>query len=175
MKTDSRPFGGWRPFASIGPIKPAALARDLAAGLTLAAIAAPEQMATARLGGFAPSLGLYAFVAASLGFAALGSSARLSAGADSTITPIFAAGLLAAAAQGSPGYGAWAAALALAVGALVLLSGVLRLGWLADLLSRPVLTGFLAGIAAHIVVSQAPAVLGLGEPTGSLLRRLAAL
>ena len=58
----------------------------------MAAIAIPEQMATARLGGFSPQIGFFAFIAGSLGFAALGSNRFLSCGADSTITPIFAGG-----------------------------------------------------------------------------------
>src|SRR5271156_3906116 len=81
-----RPLRGWTP---------AAIGVDLAAGLTLAAIAIPEQMATARLGGLAPAVGLVAFVAATLGFVIFGASRRLSAGADSTITPIFAGSLAA--------------------------------------------------------------------------------
>ena len=68
---------------------------DLAAGLTLAAIAVPEQMATARLGGLAPQVGLFAFVAATVGFAVFGANRVLSAGADSTIAPIFAGSLAA--------------------------------------------------------------------------------
>ena len=132
-------------------------------------------MATARLGGFAPQLGLLAFVAASLGFAAFGSSRQLSAGADSTITPIFAGGLAALAAAGVAGYGPSAALLALMVGLLLILAGLFRLGWMADLLSKPVLTGFLAGIALHIVLSQAPALLGLPEDKGDVYHRLSRL
>jgi sulfate permease, SulP family len=148
---------------------------DLAAGLTLAAIAIPEQMATAHLGGFAPQVGLFAFVAATLGFIAFGANRVLSAGADSTIAPIFAGSLAALAAVGSPLYGELAAVLALMVGALVAIAGLVRLGWIADLLSRPVLTGFLAGIAVHIVLSQAPAALGLPEESGPIYQRLAQL
>src|SRR5215471_12347327 len=69
------------------------LGRDMLAGVTLAAITVPEQMATAKLGGFEPQIGFYAFIGATVGFAALGSSRVLTAGADSTITPIFAGAL----------------------------------------------------------------------------------
>ncbi len=148
---------------------------DLAAGLTLAAIAIPEQMATARLGGLAPQVGLFAFVAATVGFIAFGANRVLSAGADSTIAPIFAGSLAGLAAVGSPLYGELAAVLALMVGVLVAIAGLVRLGWIADLLSRPVLTGFLAGIAVHIVLSQAPAALGLPEESGPSYQRLAEL
>ena len=149
-----------------------ALAPDLVAGLTLVAIAIPEQMATARLGGFAPQIGLIAFIAAAIGFAVFGASRQLSAGSDSTITPIFAGSLALLVTAGSPQYADDAAALAVLVGIAVALAGVFKLGWIADLLSGPVLTGFLAGIALHIVISQAPSVLGLPEESGTVYQRL---
>src|SRR5579863_8700986 len=134
----------WPLFRSLSGYQLKFLARDLFAGLTLAAIAVPEQMATARLGGFAPQIGFFAFVAGSLAFAAFGSNRFLSSGADSTITPIFAGGLAALAARGSPEYLSLAAALALMVGILLFAAGIFRLGWIADLLSVPVTIGFLA-------------------------------
>jgi MFS superfamily sulfate permease-like transporter len=151
------------------------IAPDLLAGLTLAAIAIPEQMATARLGGFAPQAGFVAFVAASLAFALFGFSRQLSAGSDSTITPIFAGGLALLATAGSPHYAALAAVLALMVGVIVGGAGMLRMGWIGSLLSAPVTLGFLAGIAAHIVVSQLPATLGVAPPGGSTVEKILAL
>src|SRR6185437_1170044 len=162
-------------FRSLNPYRLQFLSHDLFAGLTLAAIAIPEQMATARLGGFAPQIGFFAFLAGSLAFAAFGSNRRLSCGADSTIAPIFAGVLALLAATGSPEYAALGAALALMVGVLVLAAGIFRLGWVADLLSIPVTTGFLAGISAHIIISQLPLVLGLPAPGGPMLQRLAVL
>jgi MFS superfamily sulfate permease-like transporter len=144
---------------------------DLAAGLTLAAIAIPEQMATARLGGFPPEAGLVAFVAATIGFVLFGRNRLLSAGADSTITPIFA-GALAALGLAAAKRAEVAAALALIVGALVAAAGAFRLGRIADLLSKPVITGFLAGIALHILLSQTPVVLDVAAPSGSIWDRL---
>jgi sulfate permease, SulP family len=161
-----RGFAGWRP---------ADLGADLIAGFTLAAIAIPEQMATARLGGFEPQIGFIALIAGAVGFALFGASRLLSIGADSTITPIFAGTLATVAAVGSPQYAEAAATLALMVGAIVLVGGLFRLGWIADLLSVPVTTGFLAGIAGHIILSQAPAVLGLPPPSGSTLDKVVAL
>jgi MFS superfamily sulfate permease-like transporter len=68
-----------------------------------------------------------------------------------------------------------AAVLALLVGLILLLAGLLRAGWIADLLSVPVTTGFLAGISVHIIVGQLPAILGLEAPQGHLVTRLAAI
>src|ERR1700685_2480551 len=85
-----RANNAWPVFRSLASYRPRFLTGDLVAALTLAAIAIPEQMATARLGGFSPQIGFFAFVAGSFGFAMLGSNRFLSCGADSTITPVFA-------------------------------------------------------------------------------------
>lgn len=170
--TGARP---WPLLRGVAGLDPRAVPLDILAGVTLAAIAVPEQMATARLAGLPPQTGFFAFVAGSLVFALLGSSRRLSAGADSTIAPIFAGGLAVLAATGSPRYAALAAGLAILTGSFVLLAGVFRLGWIGNLLSIPVTIGFLAGIAVHIVASQAPAALGVADPGGDLPQRLLAL
>src|SRR3977135_834278 len=94
----------WPVFRSLSSYRIQFLSHDLFAGLTLAAIAIPEQMATARLGGVAPQIGFFAFLAGARAFAGVGSSRFLSCGADSTITPIFAGGLALLAASGSPDY-----------------------------------------------------------------------
>jgi len=149
---------------------------DVLAGLTLVAIAVPEQMATSRLAGMPPAAGLYAFLAGSLVFAVLGRSAHLSVGADSTIAPVMAAGVAALGVSGTARYGELISFLALMVGALVVVVGLLRLGWIAEFLSTPVITGVLGGIAVQIVVRQLPAVLGLaggGSTTFGRLRMVA--
>ena len=165
----------WPIFRSLAAFSQRDLPGDLIAGLTLAAIAIPEQMATARLGGFPPQIGFFAFIAGSLGFAMFGSNRFLSCGADSTITPIFAGGLVLLAASGSPEYQALAVALALMVGVILIAGSLFRLGWIANLLSTPVTTGFLAGISVHILMSQMPGVLGLPAPHGPMLDRIAEL
>jgi MFS superfamily sulfate permease-like transporter len=165
----------WPLFRSLASYRAGYLPQDLIAGLTLAAIAIPEQMATARLGGFSPQIGFYAFIAGSFGFALLGANRFLSCGSDSTITPIFAGGLALLATAGSADHQALAAALALMVGIVLVAGGVFRLGGIANLLSTPVTVGFLAGIAAHILVSQMPGVLGLPSPKGPMLERIAEL
>src|ERR1700677_1339528 len=165
----------WPVFRPLRGLSLGTLGFDLAGGLTLAAIAIPEQMATARLAGFAPQIGLFAFVAATVGFVIFGANKVLSAGADSTIAPIFAGSLATLAAAGTALYGELGAALALMVGVIVALAGLFKLGWIADLLSRPVTTGFLAGIAVHIVVSQAPAALGLPDGAGAEFHRIGVL
>ncbi len=165
----------WPVFPSLRSWSAASVANDFAAGLTLAAIAIPEQIATARLGSFAPQMGLLAFIAASFSFAVFGVNRYLSTGADSTITPIFAGALATLAASGSPDYAVLASVLALLVGAILIVGGFFRLGWIADLFSLPVTTGFLAGIAVHIALSQAPVLLGIAEGQGAVWHRVATL
>jgi len=155
-------------FPSLAGYSAAWLANDLVAGALLAAIAIPDQLATARLAGMPAQAGLYAFIAGSLLFAAFGANRYLSVGADSTIAPIFAGSLAALAATGSVEYAALVGFTALAAGSFLLLAGLLRAGWIADLLSVPVTVGFLAGISAHIIVGQLPALLGTADPGGPL-------
>ena len=147
-------------FRSFRGYQPSFLPADLIAGLSLAAIAIPAQMATAHLGNFTPQIGFFAFLAGTLGFAAFGDNRFLCSCADSTITPIFAGSLAVIAAASSREYPVLAAALALMVGGALVAAGLFRLGRISDLLSIPVTLGFLVGIAAHILISQLPGILG---------------
>ena len=148
------------------------LVPDLLAGITLLAIAVPEQLATSRLAGMPPITGLYTFIAGTVAFALLGSAPQLSVGADSTIAPLFAAGIAHLAPTGSAHYIALVSILAVTVGVLVALVGLLRLGWIADFLSAPIITGFLAGVAVIIIVHQLPDLLGLPPVSGTTVHRV---
>jgi sulfate permease, SulP family len=145
---------------------------DLVAGIALAAIAVPSQMATAHLAGYPPVQGFAAFAAGSVGFALLGTNRYLVICADSTIAPIFAGGLAHLAATGTHAYFVLAASFALMVGGILFCTGLFRLGWLANLVSVPVTAGFLAGIAIHIIISQLPFLLGVAPPKGDLLQQV---
>ena len=148
---------------------------DALAALTLLAIAVPEQLATSRLAGMPPITGFYAFIAGTAMFALLGSNRQLSVGADSTIAPLFAVGIGGLAATGSTQYVALVGILSVTVGAIVALVWLLRLGWVAEFLSAPIITGFLAGVAVIIVVHQLPDLLGLPAEGGSTEHRLDAV
>src|SRR4051794_22270596 len=148
------------------------LPRDVVAGIMLEAIAIPGQLATARLAAMPPATGLYAFAAGSIAFALFGGNRYMSVAADSTIAPIFAGGLAAVAVAGTAHYAALTSLLALMVGGVLIVVGALRAGWLATLLSTPVITGFLAGIAIHIMIGELPTLLGVAPPDGHLLARL---
>lgn len=151
------------------------LAADSVAALALLAIAVPEQLATSRLAGMPPVTGFYAFVAGTALFAVLGANPSMSIGADSTIAPLFAVGVARLAPSGTPHYEALVAILAVMVGALVALVWLARLGWIADLLSEPIITGFLAGVAVIIAIHQLPDLLGVHSGGGSTLHRIGAV
>jgi sulfate permease, SulP family len=148
------------------------LSADLMAGMTLLVIAVPEQLATSRLAGMPAATALWAFVAATIAFFLLGSSRVVSVGADSTIAPLFATAVAHFAATGSPKAIALTSLTALVTGVLILVVGLLRLGWIADFLSVPIITGFLAGVAVIIAVHQLPDILGSGASAGSTIHRL---
>jgi sulfate permease, SulP family len=145
---------------------------DVMAGLTLVAVALPSQMATARLADLPAVDGLYAFVAGTVLFAIFGTNHHLSVGADSTIAPVLAIGVASLAVAGTSKYGTTMAFTALMVGAVLIIVGLCRLGWIADFLSTPVITGVLAGIAVEIVVRQLPVVLGLPTAGTTTIGRL---
>jgi SulP family sulfate permease len=151
------------------------LSADMSAALALLVIAVPEQLATSRLAGMPPITGYYAFIAGSALFALLGSNPWMSVGADSTIAPIFAAGVAHFAPLGSARYTSLVGLLAVMVGVVVAAVGLLRLGWVAELLSAPIITGFLAGVAVIIVVHQLPDFLGFASPSGTTVHRIGAI
>ncbi|MGD0063963.1 MAG: SulP family inorganic anion transporter [Streptosporangiaceae bacterium] len=167
---------GWGIPATLRGYRVSWLGADALAGLTLVAVVLPGQMATARLAGMPAVAGLFAFIAGALAYALLGTNRQLSVGADSTIAPVLATGVAAVAMAGSSGYGVAMAITALLVGVTLLAVGAFRLGWIAEFLSTPVITGVLTGIAVEIAVRQIPAILGVtGGATSTIgeLRRLA--
>ena len=134
---------------------------DLLAGVTVAAYLVPQVMAYAEVAGLPAVVGLWACIGPLLVYAVLGSSRQLSVGPEST-TALMTAAAIGAMGAGDPDrYASLAAALALAVGAICILGYVGRLGFLADLLSRPVLVGYMAGIAVLMIVSQLGKISGM--------------
>jgi sulfate permease, SulP family len=136
---------------------------DVLAGITVTAYLVPQCLAYAGLAGVPPVAGLWVAVAGMLAYAALGTSRQLSVGPEST-TAIMVAAAIAPLAAGDPGrYVALAATLAILVGVVCLAAWRLRLGFLADLLSQPILLGYMAGVALTMIASQ------LGTLTGVAL------
>lgn len=139
---------------------------DVLAGVTVAAYLVPQVMAYAGVAGLPPVAGLWAILPALALYALLGSSRLLSVGPEST-TALMTATVVGPLAAGDPArYAALTATLAIAVGLLCLLAWAARLGFIADLLSRPVLIGYLAGVALIMIVDQLPKLTGV-PTTGS--------
>ena len=137
------------------------LRHDVLAGLTVAAYLVPQVMAYAGLAGLPPVAGLWAILAPLALYAVLGSSRLLSVGPEST-TALMTATAVAPLAAGDPArYAVIAAGLAVVVGVLSLLAFVARLGFVADLLSRPILVGYMAGVAVTMIVGQLSKLTGV--------------
>ena len=127
---------------------------DLIAGVTVAAYLVPQVMAYAGVAGLPPVTGLWAALAPLACYAVLGSSRLVSLGPEST-TALMTAVAIGPLAAGNPSrYAALAAMLALLVGLLAVVAWLVRLGFIADLLSRPVLVGYLAGVALIMIAGQ---------------------
>ncbi|HUO70003.1 MAG TPA: sulfate permease [Solirubrobacteraceae bacterium] len=135
--------------------------RDAVAGLTVAALAIPSAMGFAEVAGVSPVNGLYALLLPAVAYALLGSSRQLVVGPEGSIATLVAAAILPLAAAGSAGAAGLAAMLALLVAVCFAAAALLRLGWIADYFSRPVLVGYIHGVAVVLIVSQLGKLLGL--------------
>ena len=138
------------------------LSKDVVAGLVLTALLVPQGMAYAELAGLPAITGLYTSILCLIGYAAFGPSRILVLGPDSSLGPMIAATLLPLlGANGDPGTAiALASMLALLVGAVMVIGGLARLGFVADLLSRPTMIGYMNGLAVTILVGQLPKLFG---------------
>ena len=136
------------------------LPSDLAAGLVLTAVLVPVGMGYAEAAGLQPIYGLYATIAPLLAYTIFGPSRILVLGPDSALAAMIAA-IVVPLAGGSPATAAMlAATLALFSGALCILAGLARFGFITDLLSKPIRYGYLNGIALTVLVSQLPKLFG---------------
>ncbi|MFB8181944.1 SulP family inorganic anion transporter [Streptomyces sp. NPDC055966] len=145
---------------------------DLIAGVTVAAYLVPQVMAYAGVAGLPPVAGLWAILPALGMYALFGSSRLLSVGPEST-TALMTATVVGPLADGAPGrYASLAAGLAVTVGMLCLAARTVRLGFLADLLSRPVLIGYLAGVALIMAVDQLPRLTGVRTNSSAFFPQL---
>ncbi len=149
------------------------LRADLMAGLAVWAMMVPQALAYAAIAGVPPVYGLYAVPLAMAAYAVFGTSRTLSVGPESAIAIISAVTVGALVSENASEFLAMTALLTLIVGVLFLLFGLLRLGWLASFLSRPVLQGFTQGIALIVIVGQIPLLFGTQKEFGQMVSDLA--
>jgi high affinity sulfate transporter 1 len=147
------------------------LGRDVTAGLVLTALLVPQGMAYAELAGLPAITGLYTSILCLVGYAIFGPSRVLVLGPDSSLGPLIAATILPlAVADGDPARAiALASALALLTGAVMIVAGVTGLGFVADLISRPAMIGYLNGLALTILVGQLPKLFGFSVDADGFL------
>jgi sulfate permease, SulP family len=131
------------------------------AGVTVAAYLIPQVMAYAAVAGLPPAAGLWAALPALVAYALLGSSTSLSMGSEATTALMTAIAIMPLAAGNAASYATLATTLALLTGLMALAAGLLRLGFVADLLSRPVLVGYMAGVALIMMCDQLSRVTGV--------------
>ena len=144
---------------------------DLIAGLTVCAILVPQALAYASIARVSPVVGLYAAPGALLLYAALGSSRVLVVGPMAASAALSAATVADLVGPGDERFAAFTAALALAAGLAALVAGLLRLGFLADFISGPVLKGLIIGLALTIIIGQLPKLFGIAPGSGDFFEQ----
>ena len=148
-------------FRGMRPFRRASALRDLLSGVVLAAMDIPQVLGYTRIAGMPVVTGLYTLLLPLVAFAAFGSSRYLVVAADSATAAIFAGGMAGLATPSEARYVALAGIVALFTGAILLLARLLRLGFIADFLSRTVLVGFLAGVGIQVGISVLGQMFGI--------------
>src|ERR1700742_4258051 len=139
---------------------------DLVAGIVIWSVVTPQAVAYAQIAGLPPEAGLMAAPVAMLGYGLIGTSRQLVVSAT-TATSAVSAAAIGPLADGDPvRFAALSAALAIVTAAVLIAAGLLRLGAISDLVSKPVMTGFLFGLGLTIMLSQLPAVFGVAGGSG---------
>jgi SulP family sulfate permease len=164
------PMAGWLPRYRRGW-----LTADLLAGLTVWALIVPESMAYANVAGVPVQYGLYAVPLAVVAYAIFGSSRQLFVGPSSTVAALSAATVAPVAVSTGANPVVLTATLALIVGGLYLVGGLLRFGFIARFFAKPVLDGFIVGLGIFIVVGQLPKLVGVEKADGNTVRQLASV
>ncbi len=166
------PILGWLP-----GYNRAWLAADILAGLTLWGLVVPQGMAYAGIAGLPPQAGLYTLVASLLVYALLGTSRHLSVGASSATAALIASTVIALGATSADmaTYSAYAVTLVLVIGAVFLVAGLARLGWVTQFLSKPVTDGFIVGLAFFVAVGQLNKLFGVPKGEGNTFEKLFAV
>ncbi len=159
------PIVGWLPDST-----PKSIRADVIAGIALAGLLVPEGMAYAGIAGVPPQMGLYAAMAGMLLYALLGTSRQLVVTATSSSAAMLAALVAPLAAGDNARYAVLASGAAIAAGVIFLLGGALKLGAVSEFISKPVLKGFVFGLALTIMMKQAHKLTGISSGQGSFFR-----
>jgi high affinity sulfate transporter 1 len=161
---------------SLSPFHREWLAKDIVAGVVLTTLLVPQGMAYAELAGLPPITGLYTSIMCLLGYAVFGPSRILVLGPDSSLGPMIAATILPLIAANGDAKRAVALAslLAIMVAAIMIIAAVAKLGFIADLISKPTMIGYLNGLALTILVGQLPKLFGFKVDAAGLISEFTA-
>ncbi len=168
-------MGGATNLATLRAYRRANLHADALAGLVVAALAVPQALGYSVVAHVPVEVGLYTLPPALIAYAVFGSSPLLVVGPVSTVS-VLSGSLVGTLADGDVQRATeLTSALALVAGVVLVVGGLLRVGWVAEFLSEPILSGFVTGLVVLIVVGEVPGLLGLPTPQGNILGRVGAL
>src|SRR4051812_16889702 len=148
---------------------------DLVAGAVVVALAVPQALGYASIAGAPVQVGLYAVPLALVAYAVFGSSRQLVVGPVSTVSVLSGSFLASFGVAGTARAASYTAALALACGLVMLVAGFLGIGWVAEFLSKPIVTGFVLGLVVLVILGELPHLLGVPTPQGRVVERVGAL
>jgi len=151
------------------------LRRDLVAGAVVAALAIPQALGYASIAGAPVEVGLYAVPVALVAYAVFGSSRQLVVGPVSTVSVLSGSFLASFGVAGTARAASYTAALALGSGLVLVAAGFVRIGWMAEFLSKPIVTGFVLGLTILVILNEVPHLVGLPTPAGKVVERVGAL
>ena len=166
-------IGRWAPgLSQLLPYRVEWFRDDLVAGVSVAAVAVPTAIAYAQLIGFDPIVGLYAAILPLIAYACFGTSRQLIVNPDAATCAVFAATVLPLAAGNHEALSAISVALAVLTGIVCIAAGLFKLGFVADFLGKPILVGYLNGVAISIFLGQIGKVFGFPMHTRGIVPRL---
>lgn len=148
---------------------------DFVAGAVVAALAVPQALGYASIAGAPVEVGLYAVPVALVAYAVFGSSRQLVVGPVSTVSVLSGSFLASFGVAGTSQAASYTAALALGSGLVLVAAGFVRIGWMAEFLSKPIVTGFVLGLTMLVILNELPHLLGVPTSEGQVVERVGAL
>src|SRR5829696_3995157 len=176
--TQAVPARRWRRIpvvAWLPPYQRRWLRGDVVAGAVVAALAIPQALGYATIAGAPVQVGLYAVPVALLAYAIFGSSRQLVVGPVSTVSVLSGSFLASFGVAGTAQAASYTAALALGSGLVLIIGGFVGIGWMAEFLSKPIVTGFILGLTILVILGEIPGLLGVPTPQGRVVERVGAL
>src|SRR5829696_4135459 len=176
--TQAVPARRWRRIPVVAWLPPYQLRwlrGDVVAGAVVAALAIPQALGYATIAGAPVQVGLYAVPVALVAYAIFGSSRQLVVGPVSTVSVLSGSFLASFGIAGTAQAASYTAALALGSGLVLIIGGFVGIGWMAEFLSKPIVTGFILGLTILVILGEIPGLLGVPTPKGRVVERVGAL